>query len=181
MIQIALKAVRVDKRLSEETHCYSAVLVVDGKDFAIVGNAGHGGDDDVKTFFPPFGPKDLDEVERRVKAEHPPLDMTAYGFKEPLPASLETVCGGLVEDFMREQDLTKVLRNKVAFFEGGLPPEGTTAPLFTIAMQKAKGRRPADTVESLTEYVVKTYPGALVLNGLPKDKQMEAYLRANAG
>ncbi len=177
MIQISLKNVSVDERLSEETYCYSAVLVVDGKDFAIVGNAGHGGGDDVKAFLPPFGPADYLEVRKRVAAEYPPLDMSDYGLAD-VPTDLDTVCGTLVEGFLRKRNLDKVLKNKVAFFQHGLPPEGTTAPLLVIAMQKAKGRRPADTAEGLTTYVEKTYPGALVLNGLSEDKQMEAYLRA---
>lgn len=42
----ALRAVKVNQALSEETLCFSATLYVDGKKAATVGNRGHGGPDE---------------------------------------------------------------------------------------------------------------------------------------
>jgi hypothetical protein len=104
MTRIELRDVWVNEALSEETHCYSAILVVDGRDFACVGNAGVGGCDVVAHYFPPFGEKDMDELRRRVELEYPKLDMSAYE-REDIPTDLDTVCATLVEDFLERRRL----------------------------------------------------------------------------
>jgi hypothetical protein len=41
---IALRGLKINKQLSEETTCFSATLMVNGKPAAKIGNRGHGGD-----------------------------------------------------------------------------------------------------------------------------------------
>lgn len=66
----ALKAVRVNHALSEETLCFSASLYVDGRKVATIGNRGHGGPDEVAWTTP--------EDEARTLAAMPPVPNT-YG------------------------------------------------------------------------------------------------------
>jgi hypothetical protein len=173
MIQIELRNIRVNKALSNETPCYSADLYVDGKLAARVGNRGHGGCDEfMDVNAPPNSADNYKAIEARVKADYPPLDMSAYGM-DPLPASLETVCQGLVEDHLARQAMALAMRRKVAFFKDGLPPEGQKAPLFTSKL------RPADTVASLIEVLRTYHPKAYFLNTLTPEEQWEAYQRVS--
>jgi hypothetical protein len=65
---IELKNIRVLTSMSQETHCYEATLWVDGERWGTVGNAGHGGCDDVHL----EKGRDLQALEARIKATFEP-------------------------------------------------------------------------------------------------------------
>lgn len=168
---LELRNLRVNRRLSEETPCYSADLYVDGRLTARVGNRGHGGSDEWYDVHRPNDHEAYRLLNERVGREYPPLDMSAYGM-EPLRADIVLVCHRLVEESMLREDMAKLMRRAVAFFKDGLPPEGTKAALYSTKL------RPGDTEESLKQYLLRQYPCAYFLNGLPPADQLQAYLRA---
>lgn len=158
MIQIELRNIKHAAFASEETLCYSATLYADGVKLGEVSNDGHGGCD---MFHPAPGKSwaDYNAADARVKAEHPPLDMTAYGMAEPMAQSLECLCATIVEQEQERKRLARMLKASLLFFK--TPPTGEGAALYSI---KLKGH-PA----SAAALVVKRgNPDAVILNGMPE-------------
>ena len=105
---IALKAIKHSEFASEETHCYQAMIYVDGKRFAQVKNDGHGGGDMVRPIKGPYS--QVLELEELIKEtyETEPCRYFADGFQP----TLESICCGLVNMHLREKDLKRRLRAK---------------------------------------------------------------------
>lgn len=149
MIDIKLKNVRQNERLSEETNNYSATLYVDGKKVGEVGNHGQGGPD----FFHPapgHSYKTLEEINERIARDYPQWEL--YDGKKA-DRDLEIVCGELLDEYLVEKRLKGLMRNKVVFIEG--------TNLYTMPI------KPPHTAEQYYAHVEKKYPDAIVLNRLP--------------
>lgn len=128
-MDITLKNVKHMASLSEETHCYSADLYVDGMKWGEVSNRGHGGPDD----FHGVGGKgwrDIEALNARIAAELPPY--TNYGMT--LEQDLEMVCGEIVNQHLVAKDFKRAMRAKVLWLDPAKPglwgfavPKGSTA------------------------------------------------------
>lgn len=113
--KIALKSIKVNLGLSEETFCFTATLWVDGKRFGEIKNHGHGGPDDV---YPKSGNyDDVNALAMRVRETFPRIcteeddpPIIQANFPEGLAASLESVCSELISDHLMAQDLKRLLR-----------------------------------------------------------------------
>lgn len=102
---IALAGIKHSALASEETHYYTATLIVDGEKWGVVGNEGHGGPD----FFHPVAGKsyaDIKALDERIKATYPPVE--AFGMT--LDQCLEMLCCDLVNEHLRRQDFKRLLR-----------------------------------------------------------------------
>ena len=103
---ITLKNIKHFEAGSQETHCYTATIYVDGKRFATVENNGHGGCDNVH---PINGGWDaIKELEERIKETYPRIELEY--FEDGLEPSLEIICGDLVNDFLLKKEFKKVMR-----------------------------------------------------------------------
>lgn len=102
---ITLKNVKHFEAGSQETHCYTATIYVDGKRFATVDNNGHGGCDNVHPIS--GGWAAIKELEERIKSTFPRIEF------EP---SLETICGDLVNDFLINREFKKAMR-RICYFK----------------------------------------------------------------
>lgn len=153
---IELKKVSVNKRMSEETHCYSADLYVDGVKWGEVCNRGHGGGDD----FRGVAGKDYDDLnalDKVIAATYDKVDCTDMGMPgETLDMSLEIICGDLVNDFLMEKEAKAVVKNKIAFTK---EPLKAGVALYTLPL---KGHPEAKGIE----LVRKGHPNAVILNEL---------------
>lgn len=99
MIQVTLKNLKVNTRLSEETYCFSASLYVDGKRRGDVTNRGHGGPHE----FSDLGAKrELDEWGKT----QPPIE--TCGMELPLDAEL--IVGDLIDKEMLARDRKAMTR-----------------------------------------------------------------------
>lgn len=112
-MKITLSRISHNKRLSEETHAYSADLIVDGKKVAEVSNHGHGGCDHVR--WNDKAHVTEEQVEAFVAATYPALFISDG---KPFPASLESVCANLVNDYLSVKDFTRMLKTKVVAISG---------------------------------------------------------------
>lgn len=165
-IKVELKNIKYAAFASEETHCYSATLYIDGVNIGEISNEGHGGCD---MFHPAKGRTwdDYRNADARCKAELPPCDLTSIGLPgETMPQSLETVCGDLVNEFLRRRDLKRMCGRQIAFFKER--PTAPGAPLFVIPI---KGR----PVPALAQAVAQRHPGAVVLNTLPEAEALKLF------
>lgn len=114
--KIELKAIEYLAGMSEETHCYSATLFVDGEKWGKVGNAGHGGPDE---FRPIAGRSwdDLADLDKRIAATFEPY--RCEGFDEPLDYSLEMLCAEIINDWLIERDCKRYLRKPCFIADDG--------------------------------------------------------------
>lgn len=154
---IELRKVQVLVRASEETHCYTADLYVDGVRIAEVGNHGQGGPD----FFTPVKDATWDgkagwEISRhlneRIGAEYPRRDMADIGMPgHSLPESLESLCCDAVNDHLLDKDIKRMTANKIAFYD----PERRGIYTFKAAPTEAN-----------LDVIRKRHPTVTFLNGL---------------
>lgn len=110
-MQIELKKVKTNQRLSQETHCFSADVWIDGVKAGEIMNAGHGGPDD---FFPAPGQPKLAEINARIAREMPEVK----GYPE-LTNDLELVVGDLVNAHITEKAVRSRMTRKATYIVAG--------------------------------------------------------------
>lgn len=154
--RIQLKNVKFAEFASEETFCYSASVYFDGKRVATVKNDGHGGadyqyptDDD--------GWRELCDYVDQLPAETIDAPWEDEGISTMQP-SVESVCHGLVADWLIDRDIKKALRGKVAFYEGEWTGRYKYYPTKTRS------------AEEVTYHIRTKHPEAVILNELPQEQ-----------
>lgn len=154
---LELKNVQHAAFASEETHCYSATLYVDGKRFANVSNDGHGGADHIHPISGTY--KDVDELNERIKKTFPTHERWGKTFTK----DIEWICADLVNEWLDKQFLKKALK-KISFLKEN--EQG----LFYLP---AKFKPTPQNIEKLKE----AYKGKkiTILNELPFDDALEAF------
>lgn len=168
---IELRKISTNQRLSEETHCYTADLYVDGVKWGEVGNRGHGGADH---FYGVNGRNynDIRDLNERIKATYPKEEFRSGDETITIDMDLEILCAELVNAHLRVKTYKRLAAKNILFFKAGRPPEGQTADLYTIAL---KGRDAAALAASLKA----KQPEAFILNTLPEAEAIAAYGQAN--
>lgn len=101
-MQVTLKNLKLNTRLSEETYCFSASLYVDGKRRGDVTNRGHGGPTD---FSDRNAQREVDEWGKT----QPPIE--SFGMQLPLDAEL--IVGDLIDKEMLARDRKAVVKKLV--------------------------------------------------------------------
>ena len=111
-MKITLAKVKTNKRLSEETICFSADLHIDDKKVAEVSNRGHGD---------PILFSDFD-VERKINeyaATLPPAEAFGMTFKQ----TAEMIVSDLVADYEFPQELKRKSKNKTLIILSSTPKD----------------------------------------------------------
>lgn len=124
-MKIELKNIKHAAFASEETHCFTASVYIDGKKAGIVSNDGHGGPDRHE-------PSSLLRQLTEHAATLPPLDMSEYfndGGKHELAQSAETLIGDLVNEFLRKRENKRLCNGKTVC---RLPGETYTEGQYTV-------------------------------------------------
>ncbi len=106
-MNIELKNIKVNQRLSRETHCFSATVYIDGKRASIIENDGQGGADMW------YDRSALDKVDAYARTLPP-----AIGGDDPLPMSAEILIGEMINRHISAAHLQKILRNRIVFTRG---------------------------------------------------------------
>jgi len=107
-MKIEIRNVKHAKFMSEETECFEATVLIDGKVEGKVSNEGHGG---CNFYYPHDLGFKLDEYAKTL----PPCQ-TQYG---PLEMSADLIIGDLFEKWSLEKDLKKTLKSKILFVRDG--------------------------------------------------------------
>ena len=135
---IKLKNIKVLESLSEETHCFTAVLYVDGKKFADVSNHGHGGNDDVHPFNKDY--QKVVDLENKIKRTYPKIE--SEFLEGGMDNSLEIICCNMINDWLIMRDFKKLMKrvcyvkpNEIDIYQ--LPSKFKPSP-ETIQAIKAK-------------------------------------------
>ena len=159
-MKLELKNIKRNDRLSEETHCYSAVLYLDSKAIADVGNRGHGGPDEVHAR--PGCAEALAQAEAWCKSLPPlPSEYSADG----LAMDLELWCGMRVDDHMVLQDMRKAMKKSILVLEDG--------KVFSYGFKGVK----AITPQHVTLFRNK-HPAKTMLNDMAEDVAFAAFKAA---
>jgi hypothetical protein len=162
-MKLELKNIKYFEAGSEETHCYRATLYVDGKRFAVVSNAGHGGPDNLDPWSPQQRGGDfrkrVNEIEEWLKENGKQSKYEYDGEKSRY--DLEMTCGDLLTDHLLGSDLKRALKKKVLFVKDG--------KVFEVRLQ-------GQSMATATKLVAKHHgTGAVVLNTLPFDEALCIY------
>jgi hypothetical protein len=155
-MKIELRNVKLSAFMSRETHCFQAVVYIDGKRSSVVENDGQGGCDCWH---------DRD-VQARVEAYARTLP-PAIGGNNPLPMSAEILIGNLLNQHIRAQALKRALAKRIVFTRDGSVYETRTLPR-------------ADLTRLLADpQINEKLKATKVLNTLPFQAALELY--ANTG
>jgi hypothetical protein len=155
---IALSNIKRVAHFSEETHCYTAVLYVDGERWGTVSNRGHGGPDD----FHGEGGRgyaDIETLNTLIGETYKPYE--AYGIT--LEQNLEMVCGDLVNQWLRDKEFTRAMKAKVLFTKPDV------AGIWELAVKKPH------THATMLDGMKAKYPTYTYLSDLPIDEAKAIY------
>jgi hypothetical protein len=159
-MQLELKRISYNARLSQETNAYSADLYMDGRKVATCSNAGHGGCDEVHWLVP----EAADLIDAFFKTVPP---IKSHGYE--LQPDLELWCGQQVDRFATLKNLRRVLGRCVVLID---------AQGVERNFPKLKPVRLAEP--NVQAELAKRYPGATILNGLDDGALMAAVDRMEA-
>lgn len=156
---IELKKISINTRLSEETVCYSADLVWNGKKVAEVSNHGHGGPDMVRV----TDQVGFDAAIAFVKAM--PRVESEY-FPDGLPMDLELWCqtevGKIEEEKRMRSALARLIKSKIVVSKDG--------QILTYGIKGVK----LMTAEHVARFKA-SHPDAIILNTMPPEKALRIF------
>lgn len=109
-MEFSLKSLKIHRDLSEETLCYSATLLIDGKPAFTCANRGHGGCDTNHQ----IGSHTIAEVEQYIR-ENTPNGVVLFDFSSPI----ECLVGRLIDLDDASRLLKRKLKTSFLFIENG--------------------------------------------------------------
>lgn len=115
-MKLALINIKHMPSLSEETIAYTADVTVDGVKAFAVSNTGQGGPDS-QVPYPPYTWEDIERWNKHVAEHYPPTDMSEFQM-DPIPATLEDVCHGMLTKHLARKQLTRLLKSHVLYIVG---------------------------------------------------------------
>ena len=164
-MDLQLKAIQVNLRMSQETTNFSASVYLDGRKIGTVGNDGWGDCDQVWWSDPEAG--------RRVEAHFaslPPIALDAGEGKEPFfaPRTFEEWTGGQVEIHILTKDVKRRMATKVLMAKGGEIYAFDLSPKKLDELN-SRGKRNRDVLQE-------NHPQSICLNGLSDAALLEAFI-----
>ena len=155
-MNISMKNVSYNDRMSEETSCFSAGICVDGKKAGNASNRGQGGSTMID-------PPDLGQRINAYAKTLPPVQ--AYDMT--LEMNADMLLGRLLEQFLLRRDMKAALRKRVLFVRAGKP-----AIFQTKAMQAAELTALLANPKAIAGFTAET-----VLNLVSEDAAFALYLK----
>lgn len=169
-ITLSLKNIKHLASMSEETHCYSADLYLNGKKVAAVSNHGHGGCDNQHWF---------DRAAEAVITAHfkamPERDtgMELDGKPFMMQDDLETWCAEQVNEFLVMRDYKRTLSRKVVTTNGITEWSWKCKPAELSKVVRGKDGQPT----TMRDYILKNSAeaGTVIVNEMTPD-QLAAHI-----
>lgn len=156
-MEITLKNISHNERLSEETNCFSATIYIDGKKAGEASNHGHGGPTMIH-------PHDLEQRIDTYAKTLPPLEVEGTS----LEMNAEMLIDDLLTAHLLRRDMLKAFRTRLLFTKAekqGIYEVKVDAATMTKARQN-----PAMTAERLK--------ADKILNFLPENEAIALYSTA---
>jgi len=163
-MKLELKKIKYCKWMSEETHCYSAIVYVDDKAMIEVSNEGHGGGNS-EWAIKPFTQQDVDKVNAWCEKNLPKWK----GFDNKMfPTDLEMWCGEEMNKYLTDKylksDFKKDIKSKILFVEN--------KGLKQIAFKKCK-----TLTDAHFNYFKSKHPNISALNFMSQDEAFKIYVQ----
>lgn len=161
-MKITLKSIKYSAFASEETVCYQATLLIDGKKIGTVKNDGRGGPD----YF--WGDNHAWQIANEWCKANLPVDKIerSDGSTFEMFTDIELLCGVELTLFLRSKDLKRALRSKVLLCE----TKGDE-----IYEYKWRNCRKIDARHIAA--IRKNHPTAIILNELPFNEALAIYAK----
>jgi len=161
-MKLELKKIKYCKWMSEETHCYNAIVYVDDKAMIEVSNEGHGGGNS-EWAIKPFTQQDVDKVNAWCEKNLPKWK----GFEDKeYNTDLEMWCGEEMNKYLTDKylksDFKKDIKSKILFVEN--------KGLRQITFKKCK-----TLTDAHFNYFKSKHPNISALNFMPQDKAFKIY------
>lgn len=160
-MDITLRKINYNARMSEETLCFTADMYVNGTLTAHAVSRGTGG----ATIFHPVNRELLAQAE--AYCESLP-DICVPGFEQPLPMNLEGYVNDLVCHVLAEKDLKAILRTKILF-------QKPDKEFYTIRLKAGE-----KLSKEFMELFADRNPTYKVLNLMPFDEALKLYANPDA-
>jgi len=151
-MNIELKNIKYFAAMSEETHCFTATIYVDGKRTFGVSNRGYGGCDD----YEPLGKMTQQQMYDKLEEINNELKKETVYFGEnnehSLTNDLELVTGDLMNQYHTDKDIKRTLKKMAYVKDGSIwTSKALPTPENLVGIKRAKWWK--------DEYIL--------LNGLP--------------
>lgn len=161
-MNIELRKISYNSRLSDETNAYSAQVWVDGVHICDVSNHGHGAPDE---HHPAKGKThdDIEALNAAIIAERG--TDKSHGIE--IDIDLEIVCNELLERHLAGRDLARLLKRTVAFFDPAKKQ-----------VRSYPGKHAGLDRAHLITATLRQFPEAKILNNLPFDEALALYKKA---
>jgi len=161
---IALRNLKVMQSLSDETHCYSAILVVDGVIIGTVENHGQGGADIIH-LIPSCRDYNLRALDLVIAATYPATHIEGM----TLLADLETACSDIIDETERERAFNREMKSKVLYVDRTRPGQ-----MFYLKIPRSSGL----TRERALESARQRYSGFAFLADMPVEEAKRVFFDA---
>ena len=162
-MKLELKKIKYCKWMSEETHCYDAVVYVDGKATIEVSNDGHGGAD-TQWAIKPFTDQDIEKVETWCKKNLPKW-YSSFD-KSQNDKDLEYWCWDEINKYLDkkhyQKNLNRYLKKSILYIK-----DNVIKQISFKGVSKIEKRH--------IDRVLKENPNLDLLNLMPKEKALEVY------
>lgn len=159
-MKLSLSKIKYAAFASQETNCFEAILCIDGVPSLRVNNDGHGGSDWHHDIVPGATKRVIEYAETLPEEAHPlckdHLDNTKPLMLKP---TIETLVGDLLEDYLVNRQLKAKLKGHTLFVEPSL-----------LGIRQVKG-----TGAPVTDWVVRNYPKARILNLMPYAEALKIF------
>lgn len=112
-MDIALRNIKHAAFASEETHCFSATVYIDGKKAGTVSNAGHGGPND-------YEPHTLEATLDAHGLTLPVHHLLVGTVDHEITVDAEILIGDLVNDYLVSRELKRSMATRILFTRAGV-------------------------------------------------------------
>ena len=158
-MKIELKNVKYSDFASHETHCFEAVIYIDGKRAGTVENDGQGG----CNFYHPR------EVEEALRAHAKTLPKVHYREHE-FDQDADTIIADLLVQHLYTKDLKRALNKRILFVTN----DGVLRETFNLERQKMESILASPSVKTQLK-------AQKILNLLPFDEALSLYINHSVG
>lgn len=167
-MNLQLKNIKHAAFASQETHCYSGTLYLDGKAVAVVGNDGHGGCDRVDPVKHDAASiaifkGAIEKITAHFEAQPEKDTGIQNGDGTPYMAkdSLESWCCDQVNLWLAIKDMKRAMKAALLFTKNN-----GEAGIFNVKISSS------DSKERATKWIRDKYPNACILNDLPEQEAL---------
>jgi len=160
-VKLSLTSVKYAAFASQETSCFEAIVLIDGKKAIHVSNDGHGGCDMHRDIIPGSAEK--------VEAYAKTLPKQAYD-SDPFinyQPTLDTLVGDLLDEHLSLKDMRRALK-KCVHFKAGEKILKFQSVKFTSANS-----------DIINQNILKKFQDAVILNSIPEGEALKIWMKGN--